>query len=831
MFRSPALVAIAALLTTASAALAQDALPRRGSFGIGGQPSPEGGLAISIVAPDGAAAKAGMRPGDRLIGVDGQRATDSDVLLQRLRRSPAGVPVKLTVIRDGQEQELTAVPPALASEQVEGSVVTYTSVQTADGTRLRVILTEPQTIKASGGRAPAFFFIQGMPCASLDRPTVPEAADTQIVHAMAKAGYVTVRVDKSGLGDSLGPPCEDIDFATELTGYSTTLSFLKSLPTVDPDRVYLFGHSMGGIMAPYLALHSPVRGIVVFGTGMKTWLEYSMENVRRQLALAGADEAAITDAVLRTSRLFGPVLIDKQLPGEVFSRHPDLRPEDDDQIDDQRIYGRHARFYHQLQDRNLSAAWQTVSASVLAIYGQYDWVTTKADHDLIARIVSARPGVIAESLTLPKCDHGFTLHESEADSFREMGQGRFDQSLPAAVLAWIERVEAKTRPESKPADPPADQPADQPAENKPAAAAPAAPAPARAGLPTSPIAWTRLTTDPYRGKQDDIHFINPNVGWYVNGAGRLYRTTDGGATWTKLIDQPGSFFRCVGFVDQNRGLIGSIGAGYYPEGTDPTPLFLPTDGGKTLTPVARPVADGQPVVGLCAIEIVRIPSVDKGNLGERVRIVAAGRVGGPAVLITSDDLGQTWKRIKLPESAQAAFDVHFFDDRHGILASATSANVADSSALILTTDDGGETWREAYRSARPFELTWKIAFPTRQVGYVTLQSYNPDTSADERYVLKTTDGGATWSELPLVTDQSVRQFGVAFVDENTGWVGAMPGGFHTTDGGRTWMRADFGNAVNKIRVVRDGDRAHLYAIGVNLSKLTLPNARAQAPAR
>jgi photosystem II stability/assembly factor-like uncharacterized protein len=164
-------------------------------------------------------------------------------------------------------------------------------------------------------------------------------------------------------------------------------------------------------------------------------------------------------------------------------------------------------------------------------------------------------------------------------------------------------------------------------------------------------------------------------------------------------------------------------------------------------------------------------------------------------------------------------DLHFFDRTHGVMASASSANVAESNALILTTDDGGATWTERYRSNRPYETTWKISFPTRDVGYVTIQSYNPDTTASQRSVAKTTDGGKTWTEIPLVDNHAVREFGIAFVDERTGWVGALPNGFYTSDGGATWSPVKFGNAVNKIRIVPDKDGYVAYAVGVEVHRL------------
>lgn len=60
-------------------------------------------------------------------------------------------------------------------------------------------------------------------------------------------------------------------------------------------------------------------------------------------------------------------------------------------------------------------------------------------------------------------------------------------------------------------------------------------------------------------------------------------------------------------------------------------------------------------------------------------------------------------------------------------------------------------------------------------GYCTLQCYDPDTTKTDRFVVKTTAGGKTWWEVPLVSDAAVRPFGVAFVDEDRGWVGAAAG--------------------------------------------------------
>jgi len=329
-------------------------------------------------------------------------------------------------------------------------------------------------------------------------------------------------------------------------------------------------------------------------------------------------------------------------------------------------------------------------------------------------------------------------------------------------------------------------------------------------LTKAKYAWEKLTTEPYPGKQDDIVFINPDVGWYVNGSGHIYKTTDAGKTWAQQFHHPGTFFRCVAFADEQRGWAGNVGPDYYPGVTDDTPLYETSDGGTTWTPVAG--LAGDKVKGLCALEVVR-------GEGGATRIVGAGRVGGPPSFIMSDDLGKTWKQIDVAAQCGAIFDVHFTDLKHGFLAAATDADPQKSHALVLATSDAGTTWTKAYESQRPWELTWKLSFPTASTGYVTIQSYNPSKEVTARFVAKTTDAGKTWTELPLTENFKVREFGVAFLDEKVGWVGATPFSFETLDGGATWTPCTMGNAVNKVRVLKTPTGFVAYAIGVDVRKL------------
>lgn len=330
-------------------------------------------------------------------------------------------------------------------------------------------------------------------------------------------------------------------------------------------------------------------------------------------------------------------------------------------------------------------------------------------------------------------------------------------------------------------------------------------------------AWRKLPTEPYRGKQDDIAFVSPDTGWYGNGKGKLFRTTDGGESWTKVADRPGTFIRALGFVDGKTGFIGNVGTDYYPGVTDKQPLYRTDDGGVNWTPVA---AEGLwKVAGICGIDILPVTRVFQGEARQTHVVHAAGRVGGPAMLMTSQDGGSSWSVTDLSAQAGMILDVKFLDARNGFIAAASNSDLGEGEALILRTADGGATWAPVYRSGRKMENIWKMSWPSRRVGYATVQSYDTDPKNTRRVIVKTFDGGKSWKELPLVEGPGIQQFGIGFLDEKHGWVGCKAGGYETRDGGKSWLPVAFGAAVNKIRIARDATRTRVFAIGVDVYRL------------
>ena len=314
--------------------------------------------------------------------------------------------------------------------------VIYDSVTAPDGKRLRTIVTKPRNAK---GKLPVIFVAGWLSCDSVEAPAGTKDASGLVFQSLARLPQFTLfRLDKQGVGDSEGV-CAETDFDLELSGYRAAFRALKNYEFIDTNRVFILGISNGGGFAPLIpesqAEQQQVRGYISVGGWAKTWFEHMLEIERRRFALMGKRPAEVTEAMKRAMTLYYEWLIKGRPVGDIFKEQPqlaDLWPEGKDHA---HLYGRPLAFYQQLQKLNLAAAWSRVTAPTYALHGEFDWIMSREDHQLIAAYVSAN-GEDAYAYEVPKMGHTFQHYLNLADAFKDK-EASFDPKVIGLLTDWL----------------------------------------------------------------------------------------------------------------------------------------------------------------------------------------------------------------------------------------------------------------------------------------------------------------------------------------------------------------------------------------------------------
>jgi len=73
--------------------------------------------------------------------------------------------------------------------------------------------------------------------------------------------------------------------------------------------------------------------------------------------------------------------------------------------------------------------------------------------------------------------------------------------------------------------------------------------------------WRLLPNSPGTtgtGRFDDVYFIDLNTGWIIDHDGQVYKTTNGGNTWSLIFNSTFGALRSTGFFDSETGLLGTL---------------------------------------------------------------------------------------------------------------------------------------------------------------------------------------------------------------------------------------------------------------------------------
>ncbi len=371
-----------------------------------------------------------MQVGDALRSLAGEAPATLDELRALVARLPLSQPSPLVLQRGQQQLELLVHAEPLPLEALDSGHVVLDEVPWREH-RLRAVWTFPA---GGSARVPAIWLLPGAAWLSEEHPVEPRSARLTLVRGLTRAGFATLRVERSGLGDSEGPPCTELDLHAELSGWRAAREHFCGQPRVLPGARFLYGRSLGGMLAPLLCERGDFAAVAVWGSSAQPWPRAMLAASERQYRLAGRAGPELQRTLAQLEQLSQLVYGEGLNPEAAYRRHPELREAEPASFAGRYVYGRVASFFQQLAATDVAAAWRGVRCPVLALHGSADWLSLAEDSQQIAELAPA-----GEYRELAGIDHMMHARSSVEESFAEPWGGDFSPAALDALVSFFER--------------------------------------------------------------------------------------------------------------------------------------------------------------------------------------------------------------------------------------------------------------------------------------------------------------------------------------------------------------------------------------------------------
>ncbi|MBK8167928.1 MAG: alpha/beta fold hydrolase [bacterium] len=400
-------------------------------------------FATALMTRDGAAVRAHGTPemaaaltdaaiGQLVFGVTAQVGADPAVGPAWLQREADGyahwrVPLRGTkstldfeVVVDGQArvaglwlrphvptpEEAAAAPEPGAPRELEIAVGPA-------GSALPGLLALPE----GDGPFPVVVLVHGSGSTDRDENVMGNRPFRDLAHGLAARGVATVRYDKrsfvypaaqQALGEALTVQQETIDDAVAAVALARTRTEL------DPKRVYVLGHSLGGTAGPRIAAQGRADGLIVVAGMARTLVELVLEQVRHN---ANADGTLSLDEAISIERMESQAARTREAP------------------DSTSFLGYPPAYLADLARHDAPAIAAALEIPVFVLQGGRDFQVTLADFALWEAALKDRPQACLK--VYPQLDHLLRAGEGVSSGESYAVPGVVEDALIGDVAGFV----------------------------------------------------------------------------------------------------------------------------------------------------------------------------------------------------------------------------------------------------------------------------------------------------------------------------------------------------------------------------------------------------------
>ncbi|HIB49122.1 MAG TPA: alpha/beta fold hydrolase [Flavobacteriaceae bacterium] len=401
------------------------------------------GLYLPMILPEGSLGEMGVPAKSVLQKINGFEIKSFQDIQSALSPIKEGNNLEVVVLENGKTKTYKGLAVGKPKEKHTHASIDYGVVRYA-GNTLRYFLYLPNEVE----NPPVVFFLQGYTCQSIEMRDNNPAK--QLINQWIEKGYAVYLVEKPGMGDSESAiPCMDIDFNQELLAFTKAYEALQNNPKIDNQNIFLFGHSMGGIIAPLLAQKTSPAGIMVYGIVGERWYDYMKRIYTEQPLIFGNNQEQINQDAQYYLPFVKDLLVHKKSNSELLKSPIYGERLKQDGVADNLANGyyimRHYKYWQTLADVDVPGIWAKVKAPVYVLHGEYDIQAIHPKYgEMIVTNVNQNGGN-AQFELMPKAEHAFLHFDSREEHLNTLNGGgyvaafttNFNPTIGEKCIEWM----------------------------------------------------------------------------------------------------------------------------------------------------------------------------------------------------------------------------------------------------------------------------------------------------------------------------------------------------------------------------------------------------------
>ncbi|MGD8453595.1 MAG: alpha/beta fold hydrolase [Phycisphaerae bacterium] len=278
------------------------------------------------------------------------------------------------------------------------------------------------TVPTGDGTFPGVVLVHGSGAHDRDETVAAQKPFRDLAWGLASRGIAVLRYEKRTKAHPRACKADEWTLETEtIDDAVAAAALLRTRPEIDPQRVFVVGHSLGGIAAPYIAQRdNKLAGIVVLAGAGRSVVDLIEEQVEYLVHLDGTVTPEEQQAIDQT----------KQTAAAVRSGHLDEAPTDG---------ALPAKYLADLHARRPAEVAAKLKLPILVVQGGRDYQVTRADFAVWEQNLRDRPQATLK--LLPDLNHLFNAGDgSTSDPAEYQKPGHVDERVVTLLADWLTHV-------------------------------------------------------------------------------------------------------------------------------------------------------------------------------------------------------------------------------------------------------------------------------------------------------------------------------------------------------------------------------------------------------